>query len=293
MNKITPIDEKNINDKIFNIRSNLVILDQDLAELYGVETKRINEAVKNNPNKFPSDFYFELDVKETNDLKSKLSTSSWGGRRKPPKVFTEQGIYMLATILKSKTATDVTVAIMRTFVNMRKFLQMNAEIFRRIDIVEKKQFKFQLNTDEKFNKIFRALEDKTITPDQGIFYDGQIFDAYQFVSNIIKSAKKSIILIDNYVDESVLMILSKRKSKVSAAIYTKRISKRLELDLKKYHEQYPSIDVIEFQKSHDRFFIIDEKTVYHIGASLKDLGKKWFAFSKINLNASDLIAKLI
>jgi len=293
MNKITPIDEKNINDKIFNIRSNLVILDQDLAELYGVETKRINEAVKNNPNKFPSDFYFELDVKETNDLKSKLSTSSWGGRRKPPKVFTEQGIYMLATILKSKTATDVTVAIMRTFVNMRKFLQMNAEIFRRIDIVEKKQFKFQLNTDEKFNKIFRALEDKTITPDQGIFYDGQIFDAYQFVSNIIKSAKKSIILIDNYVDESVLMILSKRKSKVSAAIYTKRISKRLELDLKKYHEQYPSIDVIEFQKSHDRFFIIDEKTVYHIGASLKDLGKKWFAFSKINLNVSDLIAKLI
>jgi len=221
MNKITPIDEKNINDKIFNIRSNLVILDQDLAELYGVETKRINEAVKNNPNKFPSDFYFELDVKETNDLKSKLSTSSWGGRRKPPKVFTEQGIYMLATILKSKTATDVTVAIMRTFVNMRKFLQMNAEIFRRIDIVEKKQFKFQLNTDEKFNKIFRALEDKTITPDQGIFYDGQIFDAYQFVSNIIKSAKKSIILIDNYVDESVLMILSKRKSNVSAAIYTK------------------------------------------------------------------------
>jgi len=293
MNKITPIDEKNINDKIFNIRSNLVILDQDLAELYGVETKRINEAVKNNPNKFPSDFYFELDVKETNDLKSKLSTSSWGGRRKPPKVFTEQGIYMLATILKSKTATDVTVAIMRTFVNMRKFLQMNAEIFRRIDIVEKKQFKFQLNTDEKFNKIFRALEDKTITPDQGIFYDGQIFDAYQFVSNIIKSAKKSIILIDNYVNESVLMILSKRKSKVSAAIYKKRISKRLELDLKKYHEQYPSIDVIEFQKSHDRFFIIDEKTVYHIGASLKDLGKKWFAFSKINLNASDLIAKLI
>lgn len=158
----------------------------------------------------------------------------------------------------------------------------------RIDRVEK--------DIQSLNQKVEAIDFKlnaNLPPAEGIFYDGQIFDAYHFVSNIIKSAKKSIILIDNYVDESVLMILSKRSSKVKAAIYTKSISKRLELDLKKHHEQYPKIEIIEFNKSHDRFLIIDENTVYHIGASLKDLGQKWFAFSKINLNASDLITKLI
>ena len=205
--KITTIDVQKISDKIHLIRDKQVMADSDLAKLYGVETKRINEAVKNNPNKFPSDFYFELDDNEFESLRSKFSTtnlkstdltSRFTKTRTNPKVFTEQGIYMLATILKSNTATDVTVAIMRTFVNMRSFLTHNASIFQRFDAVETKQLQYQLQTDKKFNKIFKAIERKEVKPTEGIFYDGQIFDAYKFVSNIIKIANSSIVLIDNY-----------------------------------------------------------------------------------------------
>ena len=301
-NKITTIETKNISDKIYLVGEKQVIFDNDLAEIYGVETKRVNEAVKNNPNKFPSDFYFELNDNEfdslqsnfsTTNLKSKVSSSSWGGKRKPPKVFTEQGIYMLATILKSKTATDVTVAIMRTFVNMRTFLAHNASIFQRFDIIETKQLQYQLQIDKKISKLFKAIESKEIKPSEGIFYNGQIFDAWQFVSDLIKSSKISIILIDNYIDESILTLLSKRKSKVTATIYTTKISKPLALDLKKHNTQYPKIELRVFKKSHDRFLIIDNKTVYHIGASLKDLGKKWFAFSRIGIDAKEIVNRLL
>ena len=208
INKRTTIEEQNITDKIYLVGDKQVMLDSDLAEIYGVETKRVNEAVKNNPKKFPGDFYFELGDNEferlrakfiSANLKSKFSTSNWGGKRKPPKVFTEQGIYMLATILKSETATDVTVAIMRNFVNMRTFLIHNASIFQRLDNIETKQIHYQLQTDIKINKIFNALDNKEIKPTEGIFYDGQIFDAWQFVSDIIKGTKHTIVLIDNYI----------------------------------------------------------------------------------------------
>ena len=301
INKRTTIEEQNITDKIYLVSDKQVMLDSDLAEIYGVETKRVNEAVKNNPNKFPSDFYFELDDNEfeslrskfsTTNLKSNFSSSSWGGKRKLPKVFTEQGIYMLATILKSKTATDVTVAIMRTFVNMRSFLTHNASVFQRFDAVETKQLQYQLQTDEKFNKIFKAIESKEVKPTEGIFYNGQIFDAYSFISKLIKTANKSIVLIDAYVDETTLLILSKRNKNVKAEIFTAKITKQFQLDIEKYNTQYPEIVVKTYKKSHDRFLIIDNKTVYHIGASLKDLGKKWFAFSKINIDAKEMIDKL-
>ena len=271
MDKIITIDAQNINDKIYLIRDKQVMVDNDLAELYGVETKRINEAVKNNPNKFPTDFYFELDDDEfeslrskfsTTNLKSNLSTTRFTKTRTNPKVFTEQGIYMLATILKSKTATDVTVAIMRTFVNMRSFLTHNASIFQRFDAIETKQLQYQMQTDKKFNKIFKAIESKEVKPNEGIFYDGQIFDAYKFAVDIIKSAKNSIILIDNYIDENVLVLLSKRKSGVKATIFSSNITKQLELDIERFNAQYPHIEVKTFKKSHDRFLIIDNKTIY-------------------------------
>jgi hypothetical protein len=181
---------------------------------------------------------------------------------------------MLATILKSKTAAQTTVLIIKTFASMRKFLLSNASIFQRLENVEKRQIGFEIKSDEKFNKIFDAIEEKDVPQKQHIFYDGQIFDAYLFVSDLIKTAKSSIILIDNYIDETTLVLFTKREANVKATLYTKTISKQLELDLKKHNKQYPPIAIKKFDSSHDRFLIIDEKEVYHFRASLKDLGKK-------------------
>jgi ORF6N domain-containing protein len=286
------IEAQNISGKIYNVRDKQVMLDRDLAELYGVETKRINEAVRNNPDKFPLDFYFELNKNEFENLRTKISTTDFSKTRTNPKVFTEQGIYMLATILKSKTATSVTVAIMRIFVNMRNLISHNSSLFNRLDTIESRQFQYKFEADEKFNKLFKAIEDKSIKPTEGIFYDGQIFDAWQFIAGLIKEAKESIILIDNYLDDSVLVLLTKRQPEVHALIYTHEINKRLQLDIRKHNKQYNPIDIRVYKKAHDRFLIIDKETVYHIGASLKDLGKKWFAFSRINIDAKEMIDKL-
>jgi hypothetical protein len=256
--------------------------------MYEVETRALNQAVSRNRERFPDDFMFQLTSEEWENLKSQNVTSSWGGRRKLPYVFTEQGISSLSGVLKSETAVKVNIAIMRAFVQMRKFLVENAAIFQRLDKVEQKQ----IEADQKFDRIFNALEDKSVKPKQGIFYDGQIFDAYVFVADLIKSAEKSILLIDNYVDESVLQLLTKQKKDVTVTIYTKHITKILKQDLAKHNKQYPKIEIKQFTKAHDRFLIIDENTVYHFGASLKDLGKKWFAFSKMELNANEILAKL-
>jgi len=274
------------------------MLDEDLAELYGVETKVFNQAVKRNIDRFPENFMFQLTDNEYENLRSQIVTSSWksqivtsnqhGGRRYLPYVFTEQGVAMLSAVLKSETAIKVSVEIINAFVEMRKFISNNALIFQRLDSLEQKQFK----TDEKIDAILDAIEDKSIKPKQGIFYDGQVYDAYLFISNLIKSAKVSIVLIDNYCDESVLTQLSKRDIHVDAKIYTKNITKQLQLDLKKHNEQYPKIELKRFDSSHDRFLIIDNNVVYHVGASLKDLGKKWFAFSKFEMDALDILLKL-
>ena len=175
---------------------------------------------------------------------------------------------------------------------MRRFISKNAEIFRRLDSVERKQLESQIKTDKNFERVFNAIENKEFVKKQGIFFDGQIFDAYKFVSDLIRSAKESIILIDNFIDDSVLTLFSKRRDNVNVAIYTKTITKQLKLDLEKYNSQYPAIDIKEFENSHDRFLIIDNTEVYHIGASLKDLGKKWFAFSKLDKDALKLLDKL-
>lgn len=292
MDSLTTINNEIVQSKIYTIRDLQVMVDRDLAELYDVETKRINEAVKNNQDKFPEDFFFELTNEEFNILRSKISTAKFSKTRINPKVFTEQGVYMLATILKSKVASQTTVSIIKTFASIRKFLLSNASIFQRLDNLETNQIKNKIESDENFNKIFNALEDKNTPQKQHIFYNGQIFDAYLFVSDIIKSAKSSIKLIDNYVDETTFVLFTKRDINVSMTIYTSKISKQLNLDLQKHNAQYPNIEIKKFDLSHDRFLIIDEEEVYHFGASLKDLGKKWFAVSKLEIDNLNIMEKI-
>ncbi|MDP3587819.1 MAG: ORF6N domain-containing protein [Sulfuricurvum sp.] len=294
MNELTIIDNQIIQKKIYTIRGVQVMLDRDLAELYGVETRRLNEQVKRNINRFPQEFMFQLTKQEFEEWISQIATSNKEimGLRKMPFVFTEQGVSMLSAVLKSDTAVQTSIQIMSTFVNMRKFLQNNASIFQKIESIEKRQISYEIKNDTKVDAILNAIEEKGIPQKQHIFYDGQIFDAYLFVSDIIKSAKSSIKLIDNYVDESTLILFTKRDANVTTKIYTKSISKQLQLDLQKYNEQYPKIEIEKFELSHDRFLIIDESTIYHFGASLKDLGKKWFAVSKMDNNSLDVIKKL-
>lgn len=304
MNELITIDKQTIQNKIYTMRGVQVMLDEDLAILYAVETKVFNQAVKRNIERFPGKFRFQLTQEEYDNLRFQNVTSSSddslrsqivtlesqrGKHRKYlPYVFTEQGVSMLSAVLRSQTAIEVSIKIIDSFVGMRKFISSNANMFGRFERIEQR---LSLH-DENFNKIFNAIEEKGTPQKQHIFYDGQIFDAYLFVSDIIKSAKSSIKLIDNYVDESTLVLFTKRETKVEMKIYTKTISRQLKLDLKKHNAQYPKIEIKKFDLSHDRFMILDEKEIYHFGASLKDLGKKWFAVSKMDIDSLALLEKL-
>lgn len=270
---------------IFTIRDQQVMLDFHLSQVYNLETKRLNEQVKRNLKRFPDSFMFQLNQTEWEILRSQFATAK---RRTLPFAFTEQGVAMLSSVLNSDYAIQVSIQIMKAFVNMRKFLLNNASIFQRLDRIESKQ----LQSDEKIDQIFKALDAKTLSTDKGIFFNGQVFDAYIFFTEIIKKAKHHIILIDNYIDESVLLQLSKRNPNVTATIYTGKISQQLSLDLDKHNKQYPPIEIKQFSDSHDRFIIIDHSELYHFGASLKDLGKKWFAFSRMDSMVGDLLKKL-
>lgn len=271
------------------------MLDSDLSKLYGVETRRLNEQVKRNIDRFPDDFMFQLSKDELDDLKSQNATSSWGGVRKLPYAFTEQGIAMLSSVLKSKTAVEVNIRIMRTFVYMRRFIATNAQLFQRLEAIEYNQLEMKQHqdmADKRIDEVFKRL-DANVLPKQGIFYDGQVFDAYRFVSDLIRKAKCSIVLIDNYLDDTVLTLLDKREQGVSATVYTQRISGQLQLDVDRHNVQYPLIEIKRFNKAHDRFLFIDDE-VYHIGASIKDLGKKWFGFTLMrDVTATELTNKII
>ncbi len=286
------ISRKEIENRIYTIRAQQVMLDSDLAGIYQVETKVFNQAVKRNAERFPENFRFQLTQDEFDaiNLRSQFVTSSlnYGGRRYLPYVFTEQGIAMLASVLRSEVAVKVSIEIMNAFVEMRRMLISNASLFHRLDNIELKQ----LQADQKFEEIFKALESDKLHSEKGIFYNGQVFDAYAFVSDIIRSAKSSIILLDNYVDDTVLTLLGKRKANVTATIYTKSISNQLRLDLQRYNSQYPPIEIEVFSDAHDRFLIIDQTELYHIGASLKDLGKKWFAFSRMDIEVGRMLQLL-
>ncbi|MBQ3383235.1 MAG: ORF6N domain-containing protein [Bacteroidales bacterium] len=271
---------------ILNIRGQQVMLDKDLATLYGVETKRLKEQVSRNIERFPSDFMFQLTKEESSNLRSQIATSSWGGDRYLPYAFTENGIAMLSSVLRSETAIKVNIQIMRAFTAMRHFIANNEQIFLRLSHIEY----HQIETDQRIDEVFKRLNSNL--PIQGIFYDGQVFDAYQFASDLVRKAKTSIVLIDNYVDDTVLTLLDKRVAGVTATIYTQQISRQLRLDINRHNMQYPAIEVKLFSMAHDRFMLIDDE-VYHIGASLKDLGKKWFGFTKmLHISSAEIVARL-
>jgi len=298
-NELMAIDD--IQNRIYTIRGVQVMLDADLAVCYGVEVRRLNEQVKRNRERFPESFCFQITDDEVDILKSQFATSrvpsnlkpqfatsSWGGRRTRPYAFTEQGVAMLSAVLRSETAVKMSIQIIDAFVKMRHFMLANAQVLQRLDGLDV----WRLETDKKMEKVLSALESGEIQPKQGIFYDGQVFDAYIFVSDLFRSAKKSIIIIDNYLDDSVLKLLTKRKKGVKVLLLTKNPSRVLVQDVKKLNQQYPPVEIRDFRNAHDRFIIIDDKDLYQFGASLKDLGKKWFAFSKMDIGAVDMLAKL-
>ena len=277
-----------IESLIYIIRDQQVMLDSDLARLYGVETKVLNQAVKRNIQRFPEDFMFQLTKEEC--LRSQIVTlkESRGRHLKyMPHVFTENGVAMLSSVLRSDKAIEVNINIMRAFSAMRDFLMNNAAIFQRMDQLEMKQLK----TDEKVDAILDKLSNNN-KPKEGVFFNGQIFDAYALIADLIRQANKRIVVIDNYIDDSVLVQLSKRQPGVTVDIYDGQISKQLRQDVEKHNEQYPGVTLHKYAKAHDRFLIIDE-AVYHIGASLKDLGKKLFAFSEMEvMTGSQLLSGL-
>ncbi len=282
-----------ITNKIITLRKTEIILDRDLAEMYQVENRALKQAVKRNIERFPDEFMFELNDNEIKWMVSHSvipSKSYFGGAR--PFAFTEQGVAMLSAVLKSPVAVHISIKIMKAFVLVRRLMNTKYELATHLTNLEQKQNEFEIITNRRFEQVFDAISAKRLKPEQGIFYDGQIFDAWEFISSVIKSAKRSIILIDNYIDETVLALLSKRGSKVKATIYTANINDHLRVDLDRHNKQYPPILIRTFTLAHDRFLIIDREMVYHIGASLKDLGKKWFAFSRINLNIEEMLNNL-
>lgn len=290
-NELIQLEE--IQSRIYTIRGVQVMLDKDLAIFYDVKPIRLREQVKRNIKRFPSDFMFQLTEEEVDLMVSQNAIPSkqhLGGSL--PFVFTEQGVANISAVLTSERAIEVNIQIIRAFVAMRRFIAANTQVFQRLDVIEKWQIEHKAETDQKFEQLFDAIEEREIKPKQGIFFDGQIFDAYKFVADLIRTAQKSIILIDNYIDESVLTILTKRRKNVKVILLTKSISNQMALDVKKYSEQYSAIEIKEFKNSHDRFIIIDNTTVYHFGASLKDLGTKWFAFSKMDIGAIEMLSRL-
>lgn len=276
------------------VRGQQVMLDSDLANLYGVETRRLNEQVKRNIERFPSDFMFQPTKDEITILMSQNATSRWGGTRKIPYLFTENGVAMLSSVLRSPTAIEVNIRIMRAFTAMRSFVVNNPHIFNRLEAVEHNQLLLQNNlteTNNKIGEILDRLDKKDKEPFEGFFFEGEVFDAYVLISDLVRNAKHRVILIDNYVDERVLKTLDKRPAGVSAIIYTDPKKSHIQQDLKAHNSQYPRIEIRNCTNVHDRFVIIDDD-VYFIGGSIKDLGKKIVAFSKMHQNPDDILSKL-
>ena len=271
MNNITLTNQINIEDLIYEIRGKQVMLDSDLAKLYNCTngTKEINQAVKRNIEKFPEDFYFMLTEQEYTNLKSQFVTSSlnsYGGRRNTPHVFTELGVAMLSSVLKTEIANKVSVNIIRAFVNMRKYIKTN--------LIEQSYINnLVLEHDTKINKILDKLDN---TVKNHIFFKGQIYDAYSLLLDIINKSKQEIIIIDNYADKKLLDILTKTNKQIT--LYTKNTNEEL---IKKYQTQYNNLTIIKKDNLHDRFIIIDKKILYHSGASFKDLGKNCFARNEV------------
>lgn len=283
---VVEIVQPAIEKLIYVIRDKQVMIDSDLAMLYQVETGALNRAVKRNIKRFPDDFRFQLTVEEYENLKCQIGISSlnengYGGRRTLPYVFTEQGISMLASVLHSDIAINVSIGIMRAFVEMRRFIANNALLFERISNVELKQLEYQKQTDEKLEQIFEYISEHE-EASQKIFFDGQIYDAFSLIVSLIQKAEKEITLIDGYVDVGTLNLLAKKNEGVSVTVYTHQRTRLSNTDVANFNAQYLALEVKYTSVFHDRFLILDGKTAYHIGASLKDAGKKTFGITLIN-----------
>ena len=282
-----------IERRIYMDRGIQIMIDLDLASLYGVENRSLRQTVRRNIDSFPEDFMLRLTNDEANALIAKGVSQSvippgynTGGAEMF--AFTEQGVAMLASVLKSAKARKISIEIMRAFVAMRQFLMSNAQVFQRLDRLEIRQ----LETDNKIEQVFAMMDEGSEDNKQCIFYEGQVYDAYDFVCNLIKGATERIVLVDNYLDHSVLTMLDKREPGVDATIFTQKADDQFKLDIAKHDVQYPPIPIWIFKMSHDRFLIVDNR-VYHIGASIKDLGKKWFAVSLMEAqDANAIITRL-
>ena len=281
-NEIIILDENDLKNKIYTIRGVQVMLDSDLAEIYGYETKRFNEQVKNNIERFDEDFRFQLTQDEVDVLRSKFSTTNISTMsRSFPYAFTEQGIYMLMTVLKGELAVKQSKTLIRLFKQMKDFVLTNSQLFAEIDSIKKHLIESDLHhkeNDKRIDELFTLMEKYKIEEKQGIFFQGQIFDAYAKFESFIQSAKKEIVLIDGYVDLTVLERLAKKQKGVNVLLYTDSKTKITNLDVQKFNAQYPTLTLNFTSKMHDRFLIIDNSVLYHIGASLKDLAKKCFSF---------------
>ena len=286
-----PIEVTTIQNRILLIRNQQVMIDRDIAELYGVETKRLNEQVKRNIERFPDDFCFQLNDEEFKKWKSQFATSISDrmSLRKRPYAFTEQGVAMLSSVLKSNTAITASIQIMKAFVAMRKFLLSNAQIFQRLDSLEI----HRIESDKRIDELFTRMDRYKIDDTQGIFFQGQIFDAYAKFQSFIAQAQKEIVLIDNYVDITVLERFSTKNSGVDVTIYTLPNTRLTAQDIRSFNAQYPTLTVRHTTSMHDRFLIIDNTILYHLGASLKDLGRKCFAFELFDAGfIPDILAKV-
>lgn len=280
---VVKYETENIRNMIYTIRGKQVMLDSDVAMLYHYETKNVNKAMKRNIDRFPKDFCFQLEENEIENLRFQIGTSSlekenYGGRRYLPYVYTEQGIAMLSGLLKNEIAIQVSINIMRAFIEMRKFILNNGKVFERLVNIEYKM----LEHDKKFDEVFDELQKNKETEfKQQIFFNGQIYEAYSLIIEIIRTAQEKILVIDNYIDDTILKMLAKKNKNVEVVILTSEKSNISKLDIQKFNQEYFSLKVAKTNKFHDRFIAIDNKELYHIGASLKDLGKKCFAISKI------------
>lgn len=285
------VNNTDIRNLVYVIRGQQVMLDSDLASLYQVETKVFNQAVSRNIERFPANFRFQLTKEEFDCLRSQFVTSNGrGGRRHLPYAFSEQGIAMLSGILHSGIAVQMSISIMNTFVEMRRFISNNALLFERVSSIELKQLEYQKRTEEKFAKVFKYIDDHSES-EQKIFFDGQIYDAFSFLISLIQKAQKEIILIDGYVDISTLDLLAKKGTGVNVKCYTFASTQLSNRDIAQFNAQYATLTVKTTQMFHDRFLIIDGISAYHIGASLKDAGKKCFGISL--LTDPDIVKKLI
>lgn len=282
------VSHYDIKSMIYVIRNKQVMLDSDLAMLYQVETRVFNQAVKRNIARFPDSFRFQISKDEYEALRSQIVTSKEedangnkkGGRRYLPYVFTEQGIAMLSAVLRSDVAIQVSINIMNAFVEMRRFIANNALLFERISNIELKQLEYQKQTDEKLEQIFEYISGHE-EAGQKVFFDGQIYDAFSLIVSLIQKAEKEITLIDGYVDVGTLDLLSKKKENVSVTIYTQKRTRLTKKDVENFNAQYPALEVRYTKVFHDRFLILDRDTAYHVGASLKDAGKKCFGINLI------------